>query len=167
MDSRLPKALAGVAIFGRSCTGKTSAGAVVSARTGWQARHCGDVVVERARTAGVPVPELRESEHRSIDEETRLFVSSAESPVVVDGCFLDRVLRAFSNLQFVRLDCGDAERARRFAGSPTELEQRDELDLRLSSALYGGVELLVEPAVIDTTHLSVDRVADEIIKLLR
>ena len=166
---RVPKVTYSVAIYGLSCTGKTSLAARLASLTGLRVRHCGKLVVERAQGFGLASgDELSAEQHRAIDTATQQLVSK-DPPMIVEGRFLDQVLGGFGRVLFVRLTCDfpirekrlDALVGRAFGDS---IERRDDTDAKFRSTQYhASKDKVLEPMiVVDTSARSVEVCAEAI-----
>lgn len=162
-----------IALFGKSCVGKSVVADELAERLKWPVRHCGERVKARAEELGVKVAALPVSEHEAIDEETRSLVRTHSGSVVIEGHFLDAVLGQIPNVLFIQLTCEDREREKRFAGRPPNdgsangLSLRDASDAADREKLYGRPVETVCALTIDTTHRTVDEVVTEIINRLQ
>lgn len=156
-----------LAIFGASCTGKTSVAKELLTQLNYAGRHCGDEVRALAKQRGLSIPELTLDDHRKLDLETALWVTSTTNGIT-DGCYLDYVLADLSDVVFVRLDCEASERERRLSNRSGKLMlivERDRDDAALIRDLYP------HPAhppdyVIDTTSLTILQTSDRVLELL-
>jgi cytidylate kinase len=150
-----------VAIFGLALTGKTSVAQAVSRRLHYPARHCGELVKQRAFDVGVTPLELAVSEHMAIDNDTRAW--ARDHIGVVEGRFLDRVLNAHPGVILVELTCGHDERVRRLVArmnldapkADATLHQRDMDDEALGRRLFGDGKVTGDVMRLDTSQLSV------------
>lgn len=156
-----------LAIFGASCTGKTSVAKELLTRLNCAGRHCGDEVRALAKQRGLSIPELTLDDHRRLDIETAGWATPTANGVT-DGCYLDYVLAGLSNIVFVRLDCEASERERRLSnrsGKPMLIIERDRDDAALIRDLY--LHSAHPPDhVIDTTSLTILQTSDRILELL-
>lgn len=157
------------ALFGKSCVGKSEIAEKLAQKLNVPVRHCGELVKNRAAQLGISTSKLPDAEHTTIDEETRRLVGDSNAPLVVEGTFLDIVLRGLPNVILVHLTCDKDERARRFtARTPTlgnTLELRDEADNTLRRQFYSNTEELSEGTLhLDTTRLTAEEAASRIIR---
>ena len=160
-----------VAIFGRCCVGKSSVANTLGHKLHCTVRHCGELVKTRASSCGKKPDELDAHDHEMIDRETRAVVESANSPLIIEGSFLDAVIGKRSGVYLVHLVCSDSTRADRYAtrcdGVAADIVARDRRDSRLRQALYGTTCWPLEADVtIDTTVLSADETAERILRWL-
>jgi cytidylate kinase len=152
------------ALFGKSCVGKSEIAKKLAQELNVPVRHCGELVKDRAEQLGVSKSDLPNAEHVAIDEETRRLAADCDGQLVVEGNFLDVVLREFQNVILVHLMCDDDERARRFASRTPNLGDalalRDEADEVLRREFYADSEESCDCALhIDTTRLTADAAA--------
>ncbi len=103
-----------IGLYGESCAGKTSVAKRVARRLKIKIRHCGEIVKARAKQLGVEVEDLPKEEHRRIDQETRKLVKSADR-LIIEGRFLNQVLKGLPNVILIKLTCDRTERLRREA----------------------------------------------------
>jgi cytidylate kinase len=158
-----------IAIYGRSCVGKSVVAEELSKALQLRIRHCGEAIKDRAKELGVDAADLPVDEHKVIDEQTRLLAKVCTDGMVIEGGFLDAVLKNIPNILLIHLTCEDGTRERRFIGRPNgqasahDLHLRDASDIALRELLYktsgSGNTLLT----IDTTNLEVDEVVQVII----
>jgi cytidylate kinase len=160
-----------VALFGKSCVGKSEVAEKLANHLGMPVRHCGEVVKERAAQLSVSSAELSTAEHEAIDAETRTLVANTEHGIVVEGTFLDIVLQESSNVLFIRLTCEEDVRAKRFEARPSSkgtLAQRDKTDNSLREDVYKQTESELQQAIsVDTTRISSVEVVSLILEILR
>jgi cytidylate kinase len=159
-----------VALFGKSCVGKSEVAEKLANHLGVPVRHCGEVVKERAAQLSVSSAELSIAEHEAIDAETRTLVANTEHGIVVEGTFLDIVLQG-SSVLFIRLTCEDDVRAKRFEARPSSkgtLAQRDKTDNSLREDVYKQTDSELQQAIsLDTTRISSVEVVSLILEILR
>ena len=167
-----------IALFGKSCVGKTEVATKLGESLGLPVRHCGDLIRERAKQLGVSPAALLEADHRAIDNETRSIAQNANTDIIMEGSFLDVVLAGVPTTIFFELTCEDDERKRRcvqkLSGSYSPystLELRDENDLKLKRILFqgrvDGTDTSERRTVsIDTTKLTAEGVAFAISEIL-
>jgi len=154
--NEMPKVFA---LFGKTCVGKSEIANELAQELNVPVRHCGELVKDRADQLGVSKSNLPKAEHLAIDDETRSLVAGCVGQLVVEGNFLDVVLREFQDVILVHLMCDDDERARRFAARSPNLSDalalRDEADDVLRRGFYGDPEESCDcPLHIDTTRLA-------------
>lgn len=170
---RVPKVTNSVAIYGLSCTGKTSLAARLASLTGLRVRHCGKLVVERAQGFGLASgDELSAEQHEAIDTETQQLVSK-DPPMIVEGRFLDQVLCGIGRVLFVRLTCDLAIREKRLEALHgrafgDSIKRRDDADANFRSTQYhASKDKVLEPMiVVDTSAQSVEACAEAIVQHL-
>jgi cytidylate kinase len=155
-----------LAVFGPTAVGKTSVASRLAEALRATRRNCGEEVLRTISAFG----SISIAEHHRIDEETRIFVSRAERPIVVDGRFLHKVLTTSHDVKFVRLRCDIDERARRLQRNSIAPSEEDAADARLMTELYGSsssVPLTIPLWMdIDTTDTTPDLVVDTILAKL-
>lgn len=129
-----------VAIYGRTCSGKTTVAKAVAEMLSVQSvRHCGEVVKRFASDRGVKVRDLTLADHRDIDAETMAWARYATNspPSVAEGSFLNYVL-ADSDYFLVELVASPATRQTRGASRIPAIDTtaRDLDDSSLACKLY-------------------------------
>lgn len=158
-----------IAIFGRSCVGKSKVAEELARTLSLPVRHCGEAIKDHAKKLGVDVTKLPVDEHQVVDEQTKQLAETCVDGMVIEGSFLDAVLENIPSILLVHLTCEDNERERRFIArsngqaSAQELHLRDTSDIALRDLLYkmsGGSN---SSLTIDTTNLGIDEVVQEII----
>lgn len=139
-----------IAIAGDSCSGKTTVASMLGSRLELPVRHCGRRVAEEAadQESGLPV-----GRHLEIDRETQQVVSAADDGIIVEGCFLEFVLRDIPGVFLVALECDEGERSRRAVQKGDDLETRDRADRLLISSIYDDQGRRLPDLRIDTTAL--------------
>lgn len=170
---RVPANRVVVAIFGPSCSGKTTVAAGLAKALGAQTRHCGEVLKTKASALGKRVPDLADDEHAALDAETREVVTTSGASLVVEGGFLNHVLSDPSTVLLIDLTCADTERAARFGKrTPGVMDPLDSIRRRDAedAALRG--RLFVHPPrtgdfVLDTTTLSAEQCVEAILARIR
>ena len=110
---RVPEGVNTIAIFGRTCVGKSTVAQQLAGLIRWPIRHCGEMLKRRAQTAGTSVPNLSLQNHQEVDNETRR-IATQDTNVIIEGGFLDIVLAGLKNTILVRLTCNETEREQRF-----------------------------------------------------
>lgn len=161
-----------IAIFGKTCVGKSAVAKALARSLNWPIRHCGETIKARARELNILANELPASEHKAIDGETRLLVETMTRDIIIEGNFLDAVLKGVPRVLFVRLTCEDSVRKRRFLdrsenrASDSDFALRDSSDATHRETLYAAPGELEHVLTIDTTGIHVDDVVAEIAKRL-
>jgi len=145
-----------LALYGKSCTGKTTVSNLLAEQLGVGARHCGDLVKEASIDVGCSPGALPISLHRQIDSQTRDVVFNATGDTLIEGAFLDQVFADVAGCILIRLTCSTPERTKRFALRETamSLQDRDDSDERLRNELFSGARLTTPTIEIDTTELT-------------
>ncbi len=163
---RVPKNLV-LAIYGRSCTGKSTVTRIVAERYALRVRLCGDLVRRAAEDLGVDIDALPDNQHREIDSQTVDWVCDAEGWCLVEGRYLDQVLASVESA--VCLVCFEASveaRAARWqekTGRPHmvgDVERLDAADDAFRQRMYKGSRALAPCLTIDTTHLTSEECAN-------
>jgi cytidylate kinase len=166
-----------IALFGKSCVGKTRIAGLLANTLKIPVRHCGELVKDKARELGVASVDLPKHEHQGIDDQTRSLVLNSTSAMVVEGTYLDIVLDNIPNVVLIELICEDEERRKRFVarsgGSPITLEMRDKADEAFRQEFYLNAERSDQTVrsqkllSIDTTLLNLEEVTSLIIKTVK
>lgn len=159
------------AIFGPTCSGKTTAAQELALRLGRPLRSCGNVVREWATALGGTQSEVSDTVHREIDAETRQWVEQNPNGVV-EGRFLDRVLDGIPEIVFVKLSADTPTRAsrgvlRRSDYTPDDLSKSDRDDNLFRDRMYGIGPSNCTFEFLDTTHLTVEKCIQKIERLVR
>jgi cytidylate kinase len=165
-----------IALFGKSCVGKSEVAAKLAFKLSCAVRHCGDQVKARATQLGILASALSRAEHQAIDAETLCLAAKACDDIIMEGSFLDIVLANVPSATLIELTCEDDERKRRYACKAPRarltLELRDEDDHKLRIELNRTIERtdskprVSERASINTTKLTSDEVVSLILELL-
>jgi len=159
-----------IALTGASCTGKSEVAKQLQRRLGGELRCCGERVKGVARAKNINPAALTIDDHQAIDDETRRWVEDRSGLLIVEGTFLDVVLRDYS-VQLITLLADDRERTRRMAkrqgrADDGDLIARDRSDAMLRAALYGSPGRAPDHA-IDTSATSIEQVVALVIATLR
>jgi cytidylate kinase len=151
-----------VAIYGKSCGGKTILSKSLSEQLSIGVRHCGEVVKELAAHIGVAPGELSPEDHLRIDEETRQ-AAAGQTNLIIEGCFLDHVLANCSAL-LVELRCSREVRELRYQerNSSVLFDAREKSDAELRGRLYGDAPGRSANFTVDTTHLRTEQTVTEV-----
>jgi cytidylate kinase len=155
-----------IAIFGPTCSGKTEVARSLHRRIGGRLRCCGEEVKEAARLKGVTLDALEKEDHFAVDEMTRRAVRDVQGRLIVEGTFLDSVLRDVK-VPLIKVIATDDERLRRMRqreGGKGEvyLRARDDQDERVRRSLYTP-PVREADICIDTTGLTLDQVSDKLL----
>jgi cytidylate kinase len=158
-----------IAIFGSSCTGKTSVARPLAEELGLAIRSCGEEIKKRAKALSISVGELPDEVHSVIDNETVTWVSANEH-CIVEGRFLDYVLSSVNEeIVFIQLTTSDNERLTRMLKHrrpdiPIEdLRQIDEIDQRFRERHYNNISKVEPWLTIDTSNDTVAECVKQII----
>lgn len=158
-----------IAIFGKSCVGKSVVATLLSKKMGIPVRHCGRIIRERARSLCISLSNLPASEHKSIDEETIAIATGHQENLIIEGNFLDAVLQGVENILFINLTCEDQERERRYINrlgnhnlDLSSLKARDAADIAHRGSFYTQLKE-IKIFTIDTTSRTIDEVVAEIL----
>jgi broad-specificity NMP kinase len=143
-----------LAIYGKSCTGKTTVSNQLGGELGFGARHCGELIKDASINAGCSPGALPVAHHRRIDSATRDVILNAASDLVVEGAFLDRVLADVPGCTLIKLTCSIPERAKRLAsrGAAMSVEERDNSDQQLCNELFADAVVAPPTLEVDTTN---------------
>jgi cytidylate kinase len=143
-----------LAIYGKSCTGKTTVSNHLGEQLCLGVRHCGDLVREASINAGCSPGALPVAHHRRIDNATRDVILNATGDMIVEGAFLDRVLPDVPGCTFIKLTCSNPERAKRLASrsSAMSVEDRDNSDQQLCNELFADTVVAPATLEVDTTN---------------
>jgi cytidylate kinase len=157
-----------IAIFGKSCTGKSTVADALGEILGAYVRHCGEILRSRALEMGKPVSELSSEVHRLIDAETRAWAADRSASLkVVEGILLEE-LRGLDGILFIRLVCDTTVREARFRsrrGVASSITVRDKEDEQLRDELYSRPNSSSPSANIlefDTTRRLARKIAEDI-----
>jgi cytidylate kinase len=156
-----------VALYGRSCSGKSTIARELSQLLNCPIHSAGELVRKRSKELGIPSTKLPLVEHRLIDNGTRTKAKSADASSIVDGSFLDALFYDMEGVYRIELICSDEERRRRFnqKSGCDGLAQRDKDDDELRLALHGARSSSAE-ATFNTTSKTPGEVAQEITRWL-
>jgi cytidylate kinase len=129
-----------VALFGRCCSGKSSIAKELAQLLNCAIHSASEAVRSKCRELGISTGELQLTEHKDIDATTYSIVALASSLLVVEGSFLDALLKDAADTYRIELVCEDWERRRRFTERHMTdgLDQRDNDDDKLRWALHGN-----------------------------
>lgn len=162
-----------IALFGKSCVGKTEVATKLAITLSLPVRHCGELVKHRAKKLRIQPDALPEAEHKAIDDETRSLALNTDHDTIIEGSFLDVVLAEVPTAILFELTCEDNERKRRYAqktpGTRSTLKLRDTSDRKLKRALRrtsSNSPVQGEIVSVDTTHLTPDEVVVSISEIL-
>jgi cytidylate kinase len=157
-----------LAIYGLSCTGKSTIAAKLAALLRVPLRSASVEIRRRASELGVTPNALPMREHKAIDEATRSLATEAIPGMVIEGTFLDALLSDISGIVRIELKCADEERLRRLLGreGSRDLDSRDNDTQNLRSILHGKKTSLPDFS-IDTTGKTADTATEEITTWLR
>ena len=157
-----------MALYGRSCSGKSS-----TARELSQLLHCAiysasERVKSRSKELGVAPASLPLTEHQIIDEIMRAAAKSVAASLIVDGSFLDALFYDLRDVCRIQLICSTEERRLRFNQKCgyDGLDRRDREDDELRRALHGARSSSAA-AIFDTTSKTPGEVAQEVFRWLQ
>ena len=171
----LEKDIVIIAIFGKSCTGKTKIADSLSELMNVPVRHCSQAVINRSKQLNCAPAEMPIEEHSSIDLKTREIASGFHKNYIIEGSFLPYVLWGLPNILWLELVCDSIERNRRYK-ERHRLDQeaqkiisgRDISDETLANRLYGSQRIkTVNITKIDTTSKSIQEITSLIISILK
>ena len=162
-----------MAIYGGSLTGKTTFSQHLANKHNWRVRHCGDVIRMRARSAGISVSEVGADLHSRVDGETIDWVQNCGNPKIVEGRYLNYVLKnRSSRLVLVRFEANIESRLERWGvhnsavGGERALLHADTRDAEFCSSQYPGITPLQAHCSIDTSDLSVEGIEQKLRRML-
>ena len=154
-----------VAIYGKSCTGKTTVAKSLAKAVNAEIRCCSEEVKNRANQLKCSTIQLSAEEHNAIDQKTREIASLVDSDLVIEGSFLHYVLIGISNVFWIELTCDDYVRRQRHQGrqclthASLDLNERDFYDEFLCQKLYKKTSLhSIEVVEIDSTNKSIEEI---------
>lgn len=164
-----------IAIFGPTCSLKTDVAQELSVMTGFKLTNRGEKATTQAKYTGKSTAHQLPIEfHRALDEETRAMAQWKEKLMIFESTFMDEVLRAHSNVFWVRLVADDAVREQRWkirkeegGGRTRQLGQsvaaRDHDDAELRKALYGTSVSQIKPNMeLNTSQSQAAEIAKQI-----
>src|SRR5260370_16755393 len=94
-----------VAVYGASCTGKSTSARTLARLLGCALRSAGEAIRARSIELKTKPSALTLDEHRKIDETTRYFAASEPEPLLIKGPFLHPLLSHISNIRLWDLIC--------------------------------------------------------------
>jgi cytidylate kinase len=161
-----------IALFGKSCVGKSTVATALGKRLSMEVRHCGELIKARAQELDIEVQSLPLQEHHLIDNKTKELAENVDRDTVIDGRFLNYVLTGVPSLVLIELACEQSERDKRFVkrygdSISYQLADRDFSDSQLQGALYDSINAAEPAALIDTTNISVHNVVERIARFLQ
>jgi cytidylate kinase len=156
-----------VALYGRSCSGKSTTARELSQLLDCPTYSAGERVKDRSKELSVSPADLSLLEHRLIDESLRAMAQSVAKCLIVEGSFLDVLFYDIRNVNRIELVCSAEERRRRFnqRSGLDNLGERDKNEDDLRRALHGERSCSAE-ASFDTTSKTPEGVAQEIFRWL-
>ena len=168
-----------IAIFGKTCSGKSDVARELSRLTGNKVKHPGEMVTTRARMAGLATgKDVADEWHRAVDGDTVKAVDALPGLGelwIVESGMLDAVLGPRDDVFWVALHAREDAREVRWHKRREEMggrsrqigdsvAQRDDDDAALRERLYGAAAGGVEPALtIDTSDKPAGECAAEIL----
>ena len=164
-----------IAIYGRSCTGKSTVAEIIAQKHVLPIRHCGDVTQRMAAHLSVDVRDLTDYYHRKIDAETVEWIYEAGGWCVVEGRYLDQVLAPMApRVMLVRFEASVETRAARWrqkAQRPcqtiADIRKLDSDDDAFRKGMYKGRQILQPAVTIDTTCPAPEEIAYSLIQKAR
>lgn len=162
-----------IAIFGSSCTGKTTLSRALCAMVHLPLRSCGDAIRNKAEEVGVSWHELSDVDHQAVDAET-LSWAIENTPCVVEGRYLDYVLAGLASATvWVELRASPDVRCGRLADrlgnrllEVTDLEEIDAAQLKFRRRLYGGASPMGTSIVLETSTSTIDESLERLMSFL-
>ena len=152
-----------LALYGASCTGKTTVARILAKELNCSLRSAGDAIRARSLELNVPQNSLALDEHRKIDETTRAMARSSVGPLVIEGTFLGALLFDLKDIRRIKLICAEGERRRRWESrGGTPLHSRDDADRRLRQCLHGCRADGTPDITIETSSRTPEEIAKEI-----
>ena len=160
-----------LAIFGGTCTGKTTFVQYLTNKYLYPARHCGDVVRHAACIERVELSKLSDESHSRIDNETVGWVKKTRGPKLAEGRYLDWVLAGGTDgVILVRFLANIETRVQRLNSFKTyeeaeaEILHADARDNEICKRLYGDVVPLGADLIVHTSNLSMEEIEKELWK---
>ena len=163
-----------IAIYGRSCTGKSTVAKIIADRFSIPIRHCGDVTQRAAADLNVDINDLTDDCHRKIDAETVEWVCEAKNWCLVEGRYLDHVLAPVAPTLI--LACFEAslqaravrwqQKAQRMSYTVAGIKQLDCKDDAFRKRMYKSSGCIRPTITIDTTCLTPEEIANCLIKIV-
>ena len=165
---RFSETLMTVAIYGRTCTGKTSIAKILGVKMNYAVRHCGELVLELASLKNIAPGKLSGEDHARIDDTTRELARGDED-LIIEGNFLDAVLGNVAHCILIELTCDDAVREARYVERTVALpfSERDVGDCRLRQRLYPGTEWRLPDLQVNTANKTPAAVAEGVARWIR
>lgn len=155
-----------IAIYGKSCTGKTSVARCLAKIINAEVRHCSEEIRNLAEKLKCMVNELSQEEHIKIDNETRKIASSFKGTLIIEGIFLSHVLEGLTDVFWVELICNNNERRLRHQIKQgqqkikTDISERDISDNILRKKLFKEkAPYISNILIIDSTTKSAEAIA--------
>ena len=163
-----------IALYGESCTGKTTIAAHLGEVSGIEVRHCGRRLAAEAANQGVQARDLDLNAHRRIDQETFDWVSSKKHLAVVEGRFLHYVLVGSpAPTVLVRCTASASLRRERIERRSGIVEGRSDIflldreDSEFCGRLYAGVRPRPFDLFLDTSTASIAECVEKVLWKLR
>lgn len=156
-----------LAIYGKSCTGKSAVAPILAERHSLQVRLCGDLVRRAAADLEVDIDELTDERHQEIDLQTVDWVRNAKAWSLVEGRFLNQVLvPVASAVRLVHFEASLQARAARWqektsrSHAVADVERLDAADDAFRERMYKEFGVLAPCVTIDTTHSTPEECAN-------
>lgn len=163
-----------IAIFGGSCTGKSTFVKYIAKKYSYQSRHCGDIIREKAHAIGSDISKLEPEFHSRMDKETIKWAKDVEGPKLVEGRFLNYVLSDdISGLILIRFSTSADIRARRhnvnisIEEALRKIRDLDSNDRDFCDRSYHGISPLTPHYTIDTSQLSCIEIERKLLEVLK
>lgn len=160
-----------LAIYGQSSVGKSILATELGKRLGAEVRHCGEVLKEKAARLGIPLQSIPIGLHREVDAETQKLIHNYNKTLVIEGRYLDKVLKDIPRVRFIKLICNETTRKIRYLQSQSRssvksitLKQRDSENEHLKNKLYDDSPTTSEDWIIlETTFSTPEELAETIL----
>jgi cytidylate kinase len=172
MGLRVPEKIVAIAIYGSSCTGKSVIAKELSDRLNAPLRQCGKIIGTELQKIGMTVSDPEAIPiHEQVDEETRSAAKNTRRLMIIEGRFLDIVLRGVPGILFVELICNHEVRSDRMQTRDSVgdfIAVRDVNDANLVQSVYTGSHRGgTEDLRIDTTSMAVEDIVTAIVSEYR
>ena len=163
-----------IAIYGNSCTGKTTIAKLLSEKYNLPSRLCGESVREESKKLKISIDQLSSESHEKIDSQTVKWVEEVKSPSVVEGRFLDSVLSdTNASIKLVHIHATDdirrqrLERRTNITQDLSSITQSDLEDCKFRKKMYNPDNISISDFSFDVTDLKPDECVDQILHALK